>query len=123
MELTMKNTKLSPDDLSRLRQALVRHRDELFAAIGGSQVAQRQVTDESEAGDRAEQIIEQDEALRAVAFDKPLLSDVEHAIAKLDAGTYGFSEVSNEPIPLERLTAVPWARRTVREEEAHRRER
>ncbi|HEX4452345.1 MAG TPA: TraR/DksA family transcriptional regulator [Kofleriaceae bacterium] len=116
----MTKTHLSPDDLVRLRQLLVRRRDELAATISDNDPAQRQTTDEPEAGDMAEQIIEQDDALRAVAFDKPLLADVEHALAKLDAGTYGLSEVSGEPIPLDRLLAVPWARRTLREEAAAR---
>jgi RNA polymerase-binding transcription factor DksA len=35
----------------------------------------------------------------------------------MEAGTYGASEDSGEAIPLERLEAVPWARRTARAEE------
>jgi len=114
---------LSADDLARLRVSLVRHKDELLAAIQDNAAGERQVTDESESGDIAEQIIEQDGALRAVAFDLPLLSDVEHALAKLDGGTYGLSEVSGVAIPLDRLEAVPWARRTLQEEEVYRRSR
>ncbi len=39
-----------------------------------------------------------------------LLEDVQRAIAKLDAGTYGLGETTGEPIPYRRLDAVPWAR-------------
>jgi DnaK suppressor protein len=44
------------------------------------------------------------------------LRRVEDAEARLAAGTYGISVVSGEPIPDERLQAVPTADRTVEEE-------
>jgi DnaK suppressor protein len=46
------------------------------------------------------------------------LAAVERAEARLAAGTYGLSVASGEPIPDERLEAVPTAERTVEEEEA-----
>jgi DnaK suppressor protein len=46
------------------------------------------------------------------------LARVEHALAKIDAGTYGISDVSGERIPKERLNAVPEATNTLREQEA-----
>jgi DnaK suppressor protein len=46
------------------------------------------------------------------------LARVERALAKIEAGTYGFSDVSGERIPKERLNAVPEANNTLREQEA-----
>jgi RNA polymerase-binding transcription factor DksA len=46
-----------------------------------------------------------------------LLTEVEAALARMDAGTYGTSEVSGEPIGYARLSAVPWARFSVVEQE------
>jgi DnaK suppressor protein len=46
------------------------------------------------------------------------LAAIERAEARLAAGTYGLSIESGEPIPDERLEAIPTAERTV-EEEAH----
>ena len=46
------------------------------------------------------------------------LAALERAEARLAAGTYGRSVESGEPIPDERLEALPTAERTV-EEEAH----
>jgi DnaK suppressor protein len=37
------------------------------------------------------------------------LADVERALEKLDEGSYGTCDVCGEPIPSERLDAVPWA--------------
>jgi DnaK suppressor protein len=47
------------------------------------------------------------------------LAALERAEARLAAGTYGLSIESGEPIPDERLEALPTAERTA-EEEAHR---
>lgn len=41
---------------------------------------------------------------------------VDRALAKLDEGTYGFSDVSGLPIPIARLQALPQALLTVSEE-------
>jgi RNA polymerase-binding transcription factor DksA len=38
------------------------------------------------------------------------LEDVEHALRRLDEGTYGLCEVDGKPIPEERLQALPAAR-------------
>ena len=56
-------------------------------------------------------------ALRVGGFDTALLGEVERALKKLDDGSYGVSEDSGAPIPVERLDALPWARRTAEEEE------
>ena len=38
------------------------------------------------------------------------LADVEHALKRLDDGTYGTCEVDGKPIPADRLEAMPAAR-------------
>ncbi len=38
------------------------------------------------------------------------LSDIEHALKRLDDGTYGTCEIDGEPIPEERLEVMPAAR-------------
>jgi len=114
-----KASHLSETKLDELRRKLVRRRDALVAAQRESQPGQRGIAsdDQIEDGDVAERMIEQDEALRMARFDQALLTDVDRALAKMDAGTYGVSEESGAPIPVERLEAVPWARRTADEED------
>ena len=119
--MTTQRSTLSTGDIERLRRALVHKRDALVAAQQASRPQQLALGElESEEGDAAEQIIEQDGALQLAAFDAALFSEVEHALAKIDAGKYGVSEESGAPIPLERLEALPWARRTLQEEERKR---
>ncbi|ACL66970.1 transcriptional regulator, TraR/DksA family [Anaeromyxobacter dehalogenans 2CP-1] len=49
--------------------------------------------------------------------ERALLADIERALAKLDAGTYGVSERTGEPIAYPRLAAVPWTRVAAEDEE------
>jgi DnaK suppressor protein len=43
------------------------------------------------------------------------LADVERALVKLDEGSYGICDVCGEPIAEERLEALPWAVRCVKD--------
>ncbi len=62
---------------------------------------------------------ELDEGLRADLLEQ--LAAVERAEARLEAGTYGLSIESSEPIPDERLEARPTAELTAEEERARER--
>jgi DnaK suppressor protein len=45
------------------------------------------------------------------------LTQIDRALEKIKAGTYGFSDISGEPIGEDRLNAVPEATNTLREQE------
>jgi DnaK suppressor protein len=82
--------------------------------------SQETVRDESGVGDSGDQgtrlddlDVEADEA----AVDRVTLTLVERALRRIQAGTYGVSEVSGKPIPRERLEAVPYAATLVGEPE------
>jgi DnaK suppressor protein len=49
--------------------------------------------------------------------EQALLTLVQAALKRIEDGTYGKSVVSGKPIPEKRLEAIPWADRTVEEEE------
>ncbi|HET8975206.1 MAG TPA: hypothetical protein VFN15_01145 [Solirubrobacterales bacterium] len=73
-------------------------------------------SDEAEATeDKAVQLdqIEREQVIREEL--KGTLAAIERAQKRLEDGTYGTSVVSGEPIPEERLEAVPWADRLVGE--------
>jgi RNA polymerase-binding protein DksA len=50
---------------------------------------------------------EQEQSIAANRLD--LLTQVQHALARIDAGTYGFCESCGKPIPKARLMAFPAA--------------
>jgi RNA polymerase-binding transcription factor DksA len=37
------------------------------------------------------------------------MAAIEHALRKMEDGTYGICDVSNAPIPKSRLELIPWA--------------
>ncbi len=49
--------------------------------------------------------------------EQALLTLVQAALKRIEDGTYGKSVVSGKPIPEKRLEALPWADRTIEEEE------
>ena len=42
------------------------------------------------------------------------IGEIEAALKRIEDGTYGFCEVDREPIPVERLRAIPWARTCIK---------
>jgi RNA polymerase-binding transcription factor DksA len=70
-----------------------------------------QFDEESGEGDTIAVERGRDLALAAQAMD--MIEEIDHALSKFDEGIYGICEVSGEPIPQERLEAIPWAREKV----------
>ncbi len=108
---------LSASQLSLLRGRLERARDELRDRMRREQAVARQSENLPEPLDAAEQTREQDDAILFTQRDVTLLHDIEDALAKLDTGQYGFSEVSGLPLGFRRLQAIPWARTAADEDD------
>ena len=101
---------LSEEQLEILRGRLQHLRADLLNRLASETAVPRESEKEVEPLDAAEQTREQDDAISFAERDRERLREVEHALRKMANGTYGFSEVSGDPIPFERLRAVPWAR-------------
>ena len=56
---------------------------------------------------------DRDFALSLLSQEQDALYEIEEAIKRIDAGTYGVCEMSGKPIPHPRLEAIPFARCTV----------
>ena len=99
--------------LASLREELVRQRDELRREIEehGADPETDEVTFEADAGfsDRSHSTEERSRVIAVVRALRSNLHDVDLAIAKIDAGTYGTCERCGNPIGTERLEAIPWA--------------
>ena len=67
-------------------------------------------------GDEGTELFEQERDAGLAAQLREELAAVERAEERLMSGTYGLSVDSGQPIPDERLEAVPTAERTVEEE-------
>ena len=97
------------------RERMTRHSEVLKAEADSlaldREAGDTQFDDESGEGDTLAVERERDLVLSAQA--QQTVSEIDHALAKLEDGTYGICEVSGQPIPKERLRAIPWARERV----------
>jgi DnaK suppressor protein len=108
---------LSPDQLSTLRKRLVAERERLLGDAAIPSAVAEAGPREADPSDEATDSLVQHEALAGSQHAQRRLSEVDAALARMDAGSYGTSEISGEPIGYPRLSAVPWARFTVAEQE------
>ncbi len=56
---------------------------------------------------------DRDFALSLLSKEQDALYEIEEALKRIEAGTYGICEMSNKPIPQARLEALPFARFTI----------
>jgi len=66
-------------------------------------------------GDSATQVFNKEEILYERNRLMGRLEEIEEALNRIQSGTYGISEVSGKPIPVERLRAMPTAKTLVSE--------
>lgn len=109
---------LSKAQLANFRATLLEHRRQVLGDLDQLSHEAREGLDEisppplsqSEPGTEpyARQFVES-----LAANERNLLWAIDHALARIDEGTYGICEVSGEPISYERLEAKPWARTTI----------
>jgi DnaK suppressor protein len=120
------NPELTPDILLQLRTQLEETGRHLSGEIAsrrrdeGADAPPEDNPDTDLRGDEGDQSVDLEnwDNTEQVLLDlQTQLANVERALAKFDAGTYGIGELSGRPIPLARLRVVPWARDTVEYED------
>jgi len=104
------------------RRELIKLRDALRKTASATEVEEGSVRDASavqahEYEDDAQKLDTLEKEGILVNRSVERLARVERALAKIEAGTYGLSDVSGQRIPKERLDAVPEATNTIREQE------
>jgi DnaK suppressor protein len=106
-------------DDERARELLAAERDRIERALGKlKHEDDGEEADEFDPGNLASDLY-QDELAEGLSDDlREQLEAVERAEERLAAGTYGLSIESGQPIPDERLEAIPTAELTVEEERA-----
>jgi RNA polymerase-binding transcription factor DksA len=99
------------------KQKLIELRDALVDAMDG---VARDTLEGSEASafgmhqaDAGSDAYDRDFALSMLSKEQDALYEIEEALKRMDAGTYGICEMSEKKIPHLRLEAIPFARYTV----------
>jgi len=81
--------------------------DEANSLIEDGEMGDVQFDDESGEGDTM--VVERERDLALSAQARQTIADIDAALTRMNAGTYGYSVTSGRPIPRERLEAIPWA--------------
>jgi DnaK suppressor protein len=113
---------MNPLQVEYFRQKLLRWRAELLADSTGTL---RHLQEESllkpDLTDRASLETERAIELRTRDRERKLISKIDTALQRIDSGTYGFCEETDQPIGIRRLEARPIATLTIEAQERHER--
>eukprot|EP00903_Cladosiphon_okamuranus_P004211 g4209.t1 len=111
----------TPAFIEKQRQRLLDLRDTLVDAMTGmTRDTIRNAPEGSDAsgsgqhqGDAGSDAYDRDFALSVLAKEQDALYEIDDALIRIKAGTYGQCEISKKKIPAARLEAIPFARLTV----------
>ena len=113
---------MNPLQVEYFRQRLLRWRAELLADSSGTL---RHLKEESllkpDLTDRASLETERAIELRTRDRERKLISKIDAALCRIDTGTYGFCEETDQPIGIRRLEARPIATLSIEAQERHER--
>ena len=113
---------MNPLQVEYFRQKLLRWRGELLKEADGTLLSLSQGGIlEPDITDRAS--VETDRALELRTRDRArkLISKIDQALVRIENGTYGFCEETDEPIGIRRLEARPIATMSIEAQERHER--
>ncbi len=91
----------------RLTGQAVRLEDEAHRLVAEAEMGDVQFDDEGGEGDTM--VVERERDLALSAQAREAVAEIDAALERIAAGTYGYSVVSGRPVPRERLEAIPWA--------------
>jgi DnaK suppressor protein len=121
--MTTPTSRLDPAFLGRQKRRLTELRQQILRVRRGEESAEASAN--ADTRDQAREYEDDAQKLAALelegnleAADDDRLSNIERALQKIAAGTYGLSDASGAPIPMERLEAAPEALYTLAEQKS-----
>jgi DnaK suppressor protein len=113
---------MNPLQLEYFRQKLLRWRAELLAeSTEKLQHLKEESLSEPDLTDRASLETERSIELRTRDRERKLISKIDAALLRIEDGSYGFCEETDEPISIRRLEARPIATLSLEAQERHER--
>ena len=104
------------------RQKLLQWKEELLKeSLDTIHNLQTTTQNEPDITDRASSEIDKSLELRARDRERKLINKIDEALERIENGTYGFCEVTDEEISVQRLDARPIATMTIEAQEMHER--
>jgi DnaK suppressor protein len=113
---------MNPLQVEYFRQKLLDWRAELLAETSDTlQHLREESLLKPDLADRASLEVERAIELRTRARERRLISKINEALNRIDDGTYGYCEETDEPIGIRRLEARPIATLSIEAQERHER--
>ena len=113
---------MNPMQREYFRQKLMNWRSQLLRATGETLVSlQEESLAEPDMADRATLETDRSLELRTRDRQRKLISKIDSALRRIDEGTYGYCEETDNPISLRRLEARPIATLSIEAQEQHER--
>jgi DnaK suppressor protein len=116
-------SRLDKTFLARQKRRLTELRQKMLQVRRGEQ--SEEAANNAETRDQAREYEDDAQKLTSLelqgnleAADDDRLSNIERALQKIEDGTYGLSDASGAPIPIDRLEAAPEALYTLAEQES-----
>jgi YteA family regulatory protein len=108
-------TALTPEQTNSLYNQLVEERDAIIQFREEAKESLKDSTGElstvdNHPADAGTELFERSRDLVLDQAEEQKLAEIEAALGRITDGTYGICEVSGEPIPFDRLEAIPWTR-------------
>lgn len=114
---------MNPLQQAYFRRKLLEWKDDIYREAKETLAQlQKEPLQEADATDRASSETDWSIELRTRDRQRKLINKIDAALRRIDAGEYGFCEVTGEPISLKRLDARPIATMTVEAQERHERD-
>jgi DnaK suppressor protein len=112
---------LKKNEIAQFKQRLLELREQVTRTVLGTKEVVTQ-PDESKGYSQHSADEGTDDFVRNINLEVTnkefgLLRQIDRALEKIEEGTYGICDISNEEIPIKRLEAVPYATMTVKAQE------
>ncbi|MCF6303148.1 MAG: RNA polymerase-binding protein DksA [Devosiaceae bacterium] len=113
---------MNPTQSEYFRQKLTKWREDILRDSRGTlETLQEENVLHADIADRASSESDRTLELRTRDRQRKLISKIDAALRRIEEGTYGYCEVSGEPIGLKRLDARPVATMSLEAQEKHER--
>jgi DnaK suppressor protein len=111
------NTFVSDVQLAHFRAKLLSWREDILSETADTLRRLQEDHKHPDVTDRASSTAERSLELRALERRRLLVAEIDAALKRIDAGTYGYCQETGEPIGLQRLEARPIATLSVEAQE------
>lgn len=102
--------RLSHIFVSECKKKLLEAKVDILNRLNSNRVSLMLERASGDSADQSSRILEENEIVSFQAQWRRQLIEIEHALSRIECGTYGICEETEEPIEVSRLKAIPWTR-------------